>query len=197
MGRLREFDVDQALDAALQVFWKKGYDGASLDDLTEAMGINRPSLYSAFGNKESLFCKALARYREGPAAYVRNAVAAPTAREVFERLLRGAVDLMTDPNHPRGCLIVQGGLTCAGDSDRIRGEIKKMRESAVAAIRKRLQQAKAAGELTPEAVPADIARYIKTLINGLSIQAASGATRVQLRKVAEMSLNALINSFIR
>ncbi len=77
VGRPRAFDVDQALDQALKVFWRKGYEGASLPDLTRAMGINRPSLYAAFGNKEALFRKALDRYDDGPAAYVREALEEP------------------------------------------------------------------------------------------------------------------------
>ena len=85
-GRPRAFDADAALDGALKVFWEKGYDGASLPDLTRAMGINRPSLYAAFGNKESLFRKALDRYAEGPAAFVRKALEEPTARAVAEKL---------------------------------------------------------------------------------------------------------------
>src|SRR5215217_5127451 len=95
-GRPRAFDADKALDRAMTVFWRKGYEGASLPDLTKAMGINRPSLYAAFGNKEALFRKVLDRYAAGPAAYVREALNAPTAREAAERLLRGAIDLQSD-----------------------------------------------------------------------------------------------------
>src|ERR1700759_424078 len=98
-GRPREFDLDQALAAALRVFWAKGYEGASLTDLTEAMGITRPSLYAAFGNKEALFRKALDLYERDKLAYVANALAAPTARGVAERMLGGALDLQlgSDP----------------------------------------------------------------------------------------------------
>ena len=99
-GRPRSFDFDDALDAAMQVFWRKGYEGASLSDLTQAMGINRPSLYAAFGNKNTLFRKALDRYAEGPAAYVAEALKQPTARAVTQKLLHGAADLLTDPAHP-------------------------------------------------------------------------------------------------
>src|SRR2546423_6942052 len=112
IGRPRGFDPDKALDRALQVFWRKGYEGASLSDLTGAMGINRPSLYAAFGNKEALFRRALDRYAAGPAAYAREALNEPTARAVAERLLGGAVDLLSDPRNPRGCLVVQGALAC-------------------------------------------------------------------------------------
>src|SRR5688500_17890997 len=103
-GRPRAFDADKALDRALKVFWKKGYEGASLPDLTKAMGINRPSLYAAFGNKEALFRKALARYAAGPAAYVCRAMEARTARAVFEQLLAGAIEMQADRRNPRGCL---------------------------------------------------------------------------------------------
>src|SRR4029079_14289460 len=111
-GRPREFDADEALDRALEVCWRKGYEGASLAELTEAMGINRPSLYAAFGNKEALFRRAFDRYADGPAAYTRDALKARTALEVAERLLRGAADALTDPIHPPGCLGVMGALTC-------------------------------------------------------------------------------------
>src|SRR5881397_579443 len=110
VGRPRAFDVDEALDQALKVFWRKGYEGASLPDLTEAMGINRPSLYAAFGNKEALFRKAVERYVEGHACHVRGALAEPTARGVVRRLWLAGIDLIADPRRPRGCFLVQGAL---------------------------------------------------------------------------------------
>src|SRR5213078_1075921 len=94
-GRPRGFDADKALDKALRVFWKKGYEGASLPDLTRAMGINRPSLYAALGNKAALFRKAMDRYQEGPARFVREALEEPTARRMAERLIRGGVALVS------------------------------------------------------------------------------------------------------
>src|SRR5262245_47124518 len=100
IGRPRAFDIDTALDRALQVFWRKGYEGTSLSDLTKAMGINRPSLYAAFGNKEALFRKVLDRYVEGPACHVREALEEPTAHGVVERLLRGTIDLLIDQRNP-------------------------------------------------------------------------------------------------
>ena len=138
-GRPREFDVDQALDRALQVFWRKGYEGASLPDLTRAMRINRPSLYAAFGNKEALFRKAIDRYVEGPAAYVREALDEPTARAVAERLLGGAVDLLTDPRNPRGCLMVQGALACGEAAESVRRELVSRRAAGEAAVRQRFE----------------------------------------------------------
>src|SRR5205809_2994773 len=111
-GRPRAFDLDQALDQALEVFWKKGYEGASLPDLTKAMGINRPSLYAAFGNKEALFRKALDRYNEGPACHVHEALGEPSARRVVERMLCGSIDLITSSKNPRGCFMVQAALAC-------------------------------------------------------------------------------------
>src|SRR5476649_1907278 len=123
IGRPRAFDIDAALDRALQVFWKKGYEGASLSDLTDAMGINRPSLYAAFGNKEELFRKAVTRYTDGPASFVRIALEEPTARAAVERLLYGALEVMADPRNPRGCLMVQGALSCGTTADPVRKEL--------------------------------------------------------------------------
>jgi AcrR family transcriptional regulator len=189
-GRPREFDAEQALDRALNVFWRKGYEGASLDDLTGAMGINRPSLYAAFGNKENLFRRALERYAQGPAGHVCAALDAPTARAVAERMLMGTVALLSNPRHPRGCLIVQGALACGDASESVQRALAAHREAGVVALRKRFERARREGDLPRSANPADLARYVATIAHGLSVQAASGATRAELTRVVKTALRA-------
>jgi AcrR family transcriptional regulator len=190
IGRPRAFDVDFALDRALHVFWQKGYEGASLSDLTKAMRINRPSLYAAFGNKEALFRKALDRYAVGPTAFFDDALRAPTARAVVERLLRGTIDLLTDRRTPRGCLIVQSALACGDAADSIRKEVASRRAASEAALRRRFQRAKQAGDLPSNADPADLARYITTVVHGMAVQGAGSATRPQLLRVMKTALQA-------
>src|SRR5580765_2057819 len=146
-GRPRAFDIDKALDAALKVFWRKGYEGASLPELTKAMGINRPSLYAAFGNKEELFRKALQRYIEGPAAYIDGALKKPTAREVAQGMFDGLIQLLTDPRYPGGCLIVQCAITCGDEAKPIREQLHQRRLEVEKLLRKRLERDKGKGEL--------------------------------------------------
>ena len=190
IGRPRTFDIDKALDCALRVFWRKGYEGASLPDLTKAMGINRPSLYAAFGNKEALFRKALDRYDERLAVYVGKALGEPTARAVAQRLLRGSADLLTDPRNPPGCLMVQGALACSESAESIRRELVARRAASEVALRRRFERAQADGDLSADAAPADLARYVVTVIRGMAVQAAGGASRTQLQRVAGMALRA-------
>lgn len=189
-GRPRSFNRDQALDAAMKVFWRQGYEGASLSDLTEAMGINRPSLYAAFGDKCALFRKALDRYEECAGSYFRDALAAPTAREAMEKLMYGAVDAVTDPHNPHGCLMVNGALACNDETEGVRRELVARRNAGEDAIRRRLKRAHAEGDLPPEANPADLARYVVTVIRGLGVQASGGATCAQLRRVVRTALSA-------
>ena len=190
MGRPRAFDIDQALDRALKVFWRKGYEGASLTDLTRAMGINRPSLYAAFGDKEGLFHKVLDRYSNRSTTYLGEALNQPTARAVAERLLQGAAESLTDPRNPRGCLYVQGALACGKDTDCIRRELISRRAAGEVEIYRRLKRAKAEGDLSPDSNPADLARFIATVTQGMAVQAAGGASRAELERVAQTTLRA-------
>jgi AcrR family transcriptional regulator len=187
-GRPREFDIDKALDAALNVFWRKGYEGTTLPDLTAAMSINRPSLYAAFGNKESLFRKALDRYAKGPGCYVTEALNEPIARDVMENLFRRSVDLLTNPENPRGCLWVQGALACGESSESVRQELIARREASEIAIRKRFAKALAQDELPADISPADLARYVVAVMQGMSVLAAGGATRKELQRVAQIAM---------
>ena len=188
MGRPREFDVDKALDLALQVFWRKGYEGASMADLTETMGITKPSLYSAFGNKEELFRKALDRYVDGPGGYFQVALAKPTMRAVVEHLLFESAAAVTDPNHPPGCLAVQGALSCGDAAESIKQELMSRRAKGEQDLRQRFERAIAEGDLPPGSDAADLAAYLSAILQGMAVQAAGGTTREQLRKIAEMAL---------
>jgi AcrR family transcriptional regulator len=187
-GRPRSFDTGKALDRALNVFWRKGYEGASLSDLTKAMGINRPSLYAAFGDKEKLFRKVLDRYAEGPASFSEAALQESTSRAVVERLLYGTADLLTSPQNPHGCLWVQGALACGNGADSVRKELISRRVAGEAELRQRLNRFRIDGDLPPEANPANLARYIVTVIQGMSIQAASGASRGELHRIIGIAL---------
>src|SRR5919106_2172785 len=139
LGRPRAFDPDAALDRAMHVFWAKGYEGASLSNLTRAMRINRPSLYAAFGNKGQLFGKVLDRYMDGPVAFFSKALAAPKARDVVEQIFIGTARMAEDPRTPVGCLLVQGALACG--SARARKEVAARRAAGEVALRRRLQRA--------------------------------------------------------
>ncbi len=173
---------------ALKVFREKGYEGASLSDLTEAMGINRPSLYAAFGDKRSLFHKALERYSEGPALFMREALNEKTARGVAEHLLHGAVELNTTPGNPPGCLMVQGALACGTEAECVRQELISRRDSAEKLLIQRLKRAKAEGDLPHDVNPTDLARFLTSVMYGMSVQAASGASRAELKRIAKTAL---------
>ena len=186
-GRPREFCPDQALADALQVFWTKGYEGASLTDLTDAMGITRPSLYAAFGNKEALFRQALDLYERDKMAYIGEAMQEPTARAVAEYLLHGAVDTATG-GECRGCMGVISTVACQSVEPSIRDDVNQRAESAKQLIVERMRRAIDEGEFVAPTTPEGMTRYLLALMQGISVQAQAGATRAELIEVAEAAL---------
>jgi len=188
MGRPRGFDEEAALEAAMRVFWTKSYEGATMADLTEAMGINRSSMYAAFGDKEALFRLVMDRYRNGPMTYIREALELPTVREVATALVEGTVDFLSIAGNPRGCLSIQGALACGSDAQPIQHAMIEWRKQGEMAIRKRLEKDQREGNLKNDVTPADFARYLSTIMTGLGIQAANGATKPDLKRLAAMAL---------
>jgi AcrR family transcriptional regulator len=187
-GRPREFCVDHALAEALRVFWSKGYEGASLTDLTEAMGITRPSLYAAFGNKESLFRKALDLYEREKMAYVGQALVEPTARKVAETILRGAVDNVTSNDEPHGCLRVIASVACGPAAESIHSEIAMRSNLVKQTMVDRFQRAKTEGDLPAHIDVEGLTRVLIAFLQGISIQANMDATREDLDRLVDTAL---------
>jgi len=191
MGRPREFDAGSALDQAMEVFWRHGYEGATIAQLTDAMGINPPSLYAAFGNKEGLLKAALDRYTAKRAAWMDEVLGASTARDVAERMLMGIAETQTDPANPPGCLLVQGGLACGTGSENVPFELAARRALTEDQIRERFIKAKREGDLKETADPVALARYLSAVSVGMGVMASSGADREALRQVAAVSVEAI------
>jgi AcrR family transcriptional regulator len=187
-GRPRKFDMEQALDTALKLFWRHGYEGASVALLARAIGVNVPSLYAAFGNKEALFLKAVERYSTVNGGFYHEALNKKTAREVARHILDHEVKLVTLPDAPDGCLMVQGALVTSPNSENIQKMMSGMRRTAEKWMADRFKRAKQEGDLPPDADPAALAGYLMTLNSGLAVQAKSGAGRKELKKVVEIVL---------
>jgi predicted nucleic acid-binding protein/AcrR family transcriptional regulator len=187
-GRPREFDPEEALAAALRVFWQRGYEGASMGELTEAMGITKPSLYACFGNKEALFHKALDLYEREKLCYTRTALEADTARGVAERLLRGAVATHCGDRDPQGCLGVISSVACGTEAEPIRREVIARRASSETALMLRLERAREEGDLPGHVDPEALASYLTTVMQGLSIKAGAGASRDTLERIVDTTL---------
>lgn len=189
-GRPRNFCTETVLDRAMTVFWRKGYEGASLADLTEAMGINPPSLYAAFGNKEGLFRAVLDRYDERRQELMDRVLSAPDPVSVARLFLEGVADFTADTNgrNPPGCLLVQSGLSCS-DQD-IPDVLAEHRAEKERALRERFARDVKDGKLPKSADPATLARYLVAMANGLCVQASAGATVAELRDVVEFAIAA-------
>jgi AcrR family transcriptional regulator len=187
-GRPRSFDRDAALRRAMEVFWRHGYEGTSLSQLTEAMGINAPSLYAAFGSKEELFREAVELYEATEGALASRALEAPTAREAVERMLRRNVADYSDPAKPPGCMIVLAATTGTVGNEGVRDFLAEQRRAGEETILRRLQQGVDEGDLPPDTDVGTLAAFVTTVQQGLSIHARDGAPRATLDAIVDHSL---------
>ncbi|KAA3452772.1 TetR family transcriptional regulator [Mesorhizobium sp. SARCC-RB16n] len=191
-GRPRAFDLEQALDAAMHLFWEHGYEATSLAMLREAMGLTPPQIYNAFTDKETLFRKALMRYHETEIGFALEALSAPVSTgEAIRCLLIGAAEAYSRPGKPGGCLFVSGALAASPQAQAIADELRTYRKASEAAIAARLAKGKAEGDLPDNLSVEDLARYVAGVMNGMSIQARDGASVEDLRVLAQTALAAL------
>lgn len=188
-GRPREFDRAAALRRAMELFWERGYEGTSLHDLTAAMGINRPSLYAAFGSKEDLFREAVALY-DSDSPTERALRVQPTARAAIESMLRDNAIAYTDPKSPPGCMVVLAAAVCSPENESVRRFLAEDRRQVMNAVRRRLKQGIAAGDLPAGADATALADFYVTVLHGLSIQARDGVSRKTLNAVADSAMAA-------
>jgi len=187
-GRPRGFDQDEALERAMHVFWRKGFEGASLNDLTAAMGIQPASLYQAFGNKRALFEKALARYLAGPVAFVHDALNEPTAYAVADRILRRTAEFLTEGRSRRGCMTIQAALAGGVEGEPIRRKLIALRVKEQDALRRRFERAKSEGDLPSDADAADLAQFVTAIYQGMTVQTINGASREDLLRLSDTAL---------
>lgn len=190
-GRPISFDKDAALEAAMLLFWERGFEGTSMADLTQAMGINPPSIYAAFGDKHALFQLAVKRYTEMRAQYAGKALEEPTLERFIRALFDNTVAFLTTPGHPARCMTLSGAVGCSVDASPARDLMTETRKQNEVALRKRLLKARKSGELPKNVNVDDYTRYLSTIISGLSIQAANGSTKAELKRTAQMALRHL------
>ncbi|TKJ85792.1 TetR/AcrR family transcriptional regulator [Erwinia persicina] len=188
IGRPREFDTVKALDKAVELFWAKGYEGTSLTDLTEAIGVNKPSLYAAFGSKEQLFLKALDRYHERIRTFAAHLLTLPSARNSIKDFLCALATFQSASGTPHGCLLVQGALAGSNESQRVREILGEVREYGVEALRNFLQRAYDQGEIPPDTDLVTLARYFVTVHQGISVQAAGGVPTEELHNIISIAM---------
>ncbi|EQB10787.1 MULTISPECIES: TetR/AcrR family transcriptional regulator [Sphingobium] len=176
--------MDAALDAAMREFWEKGYEGTSLSDLTAAMGIERPSLYRFFGNKDDLFRRVVERYDECHLRFVAHALAAPTVCEVVRRFLEGLIETVTQSEMPRGALDLNAGIACAPGCEKI---LAGWRERHEQALTTRFAEARRTGDLKGSLLPEAAAGYLLSVSAGIAIRAKGGETRAVLQQIAHIA----------
>jgi len=187
-GPPKAFAVEAALDAAMRVFWHQGFHGASLTNLTAAMGIQRPSLYATFGDKQSLFRRTVAHYANLGATVLATAAAQPGARAFARTLLRGQADLYTRPGLPPGCYLVMNAVGISTVDDAARAETSMHRLRNEQAVRCELARPQRLCDLPPGQTPADIAAFLAAIGHGLAVRAADGASRADLHRIIDLAL---------
>jgi AcrR family transcriptional regulator len=190
-GRPIGFDRDAALEAAMLLFWQRGYEGTSMADLTHAMGLNPSSVYAAFGDKHALFQLAVNRYMELRAQYAVKALKEPTLEKFIRALFENTVAFLTTPGHPPTCMTLAGAVGCSLDAAPARDLMTAIRKQNQVALKERLLKARKSGELPKEINVDDYTRYLSTIVAGLSIQAANGSTKSELKRTAQMALRHL------
>lgn len=189
MGRHREFDADEVLDAAINVFWTRGYEGASISEITAATGVAAPGLYATFGNKQELFMRAMERYETRYLAFMRDALQEPTARAVAKYLLYNNVRVLTMDSERAGCLGLNGALAVAPASEPVREELVRRRRANETALCRRFERARDEGDLPVTLDPEDLARYLMTVSQGMAVQAKAGTDSAQLERLAELAMS--------
>jgi AcrR family transcriptional regulator len=190
-GRPRSFDEDQAIEAAMRVFWEKSFEGTTMTDLTDATGLSRSSIHAAFGSKEGLFLKAVERYKSEQMGYIPKALAEPTLPRAIEALFRGMVNFLSVPGNPKGCLSIHGALASGTDGGLVTQVMAKWHRSGENRIKERIQQAQREGDLGRDVNAADYARYIATIMIGIAMQAVNGAGRAELTRTVDVALQFL------
>jgi AcrR family transcriptional regulator len=190
-GRPISFDKEAALEAAMLLFWERGYEGTSMADLTQAMGLNPSSIYAAFGDKQALFSLAAKRYMDIRAQYATEALEEPTLKRFIRALFDSTVAFLTTPGHPPTCMTLAGAVGCSVDATPARDLMTEIRKQNEAVMRERFIKARRSGELPKDINVDDYTRYLSTIIAGLSIQAANGSTKAELNRTAQMALRHL------
>jgi AcrR family transcriptional regulator len=191
VARPREFDVDEALHAALLLFWERGYDDASLVDLANAMGIVRPSLQAAFGSKEDLYRRSMDLYGREIMAFVTKAIRGKTAEEVCRRYLKGYCDLLSDQRTPSGCFMIKGAASPGRAATAIREESASRLKIYEDLLEQRFLQAQDDGDLPGNTDARVLAQTLKVIALGLAVRADMGAARVALHRIADFALATL------
>ncbi|MFV1872490.1 MAG: TetR/AcrR family transcriptional regulator [Oleiphilus sp.] len=192
-GRPRGFDIDIALESALHIFWKNGYQSASMQELTAAMCLSKPSLYAAFGSKKTLYLKSLARYLNLLVEDCGVALTSePDAYKAVQNFLLAISKLLTNPNFPGGCFIINGIADLGGSAtpEDVNIQLRAALKGSETMLQERLLRAKNEGQLSTLNAHTDLAMLYSALISGLAVQAKSGASEERLNDIIRMAMAA-------